>query len=172
MASATLPPSTLVRTTHALTIKVGGEAIGLINGWNPGQARTVTPIYEVDISNSGNPVECMPGNLTGLTININRYDIYPKRMEQVFGTPDLVMLTRQAQPFDVFEVWTPPSGSEERFIYGGCWFTSLGRQLRSDDTRIVNVNATLIYTSKLKVSGAAGFIVNKIAEQNWNLPGL
>jgi hypothetical protein len=162
-----------------------GKTVGFINGWNPTQSRTVTPIYEVNVDGSGNPVEYMPGNITGLNISISRYDIYKTRMEEVFGTPDLVMLTRQSEPFDVHEVWAVsdpekakyereaieegarigerglatfinPFTKEERFIYSGCWFTSLGRTIRSDDNRIINVNATLVYTKKMKSTGLVG----------------
>jgi len=154
------PPSTLTKTSHALTIKVNGEAIGLINGWNPTQSRTVTGIYEIGTDNSGNPVEYMPGNATGLTISISRYDMYTKRMEEAFGTKDLVMLTRQSEPFDVHEVWKTVDGKDERFIYTGCWFTSLGRTIRSDDNRIINVNATLVYTKKIKATGIVGGVAS------------
>ena len=96
----------------------------------------------------------MPGNITGLTLTVQRYDIYKQRMEEAFGTPDLVMLTRQNQPFDVIESWQMPGlTGKERFLYSGCWFTSLGRNLSSNDARVVNANATLMYTKKLKVSG-------------------
>jgi len=153
-------PSTRVRTSHALTIKVSGITVGLINGWNPTQSRTVTPIYEVGEDDSGNPVENAPGNVTGLTIAVGRFDSYKRRMEEAFGTPDLVMLTRQSQPFDVMEIWASPHFQvDERFIYQKCWFSNLGRTLRSDDNRIVNVNATLVYTKKLKVSGIIGDIL-------------
>jgi len=150
-------PQTTVRTSHALTIKANGITVGLINGWNPTQSRTVTPIFEVDIDTSGAPVEYMPGNVTGLTITVQRYDTYISRMEQAFGTPDLFMLSRQSQPFSVLEAWSNPDPTQqkERFMYAGCWFTSLGRTLRSDGDRLVNVNATLVYTSKLPMSGFA-----------------
>jgi len=180
-------PLTRVRTTHALSIKVGGTTIGLINGWNATQSRTVTPVFEVDTDNSGNPVENCPGNAAGLTISVSRYDAYIRRMEEAFGTPDLTMLTRQNEPFQVIETWALPNvqnysrfinninagsvsretlfekfGSaspftdQERFVYEGCWFTNIGRTLRSDDNRIVNVNATMIYTRKQKVTGLGG----------------
>lgn len=155
-------PNTKVSTTHALTIKVNGHTIGLINGWNPTQSRTVTPIYEVGEDDSGNIKEYMPGNVGGLTISISRFDVYKIRMEEAFGTSDLVMLSRQSEPFDVMEVWKFPTSSgnsEERFIYTGCWFTSLGRTLRSDDSRVVNVAATLVYTKKMKVTGIAAGIL-------------
>ena len=172
-------PSTSIRTSHALTIKVNGVAIGLINGWNPAQGRGATLIFEVDSDGSGNPVEIMPGNVTGNTIQVSRFDTYTARMEQAFGTSDLVMLTRQNMSFDVTEEWiipvpasnwvplptatpevakavsAPPAGNEgkERFMYMGCWFTNLGRIVRADDNRIVNVNATLMYTKKVKMNG-------------------
>ena len=190
-------PATLTRTSHAVTIRANGVTVGLINGWNPTQNRTVTGIYEVGTDGSGNPVEYMPGNATGLQISVSRYDLYALKMEEAFGTPDLTMLTRQSEPFDVLEVWrfpfevdttrgtergraviggiasvlslgilpaiagavdTPTAITKERFVYRGCWFTSLGRALRSDDNRIVNVNATLVYTQKLKVSGLSSGI--------------
>lgn len=173
-------PVTQVRTSHALTIKSNGITVGLINGWNPTQSRTVTPIFEVGRDNSGNPAEYMPGNITGLQVNVSRYDTYISRLESAFGTADLVMLTRQNQPFDVIERWVLPEPtqisinrsliaagnpdvpspfiSEERFLYSGCWFTNLGRTLRSDDNRIVNASATLVYTKKLKVTGLSGAV--------------
>jgi hypothetical protein len=138
-----------------VTIQAQGVTVGLINGWAPTQGRTVTPIFQVMEDNSGNPEELMPGNITGLSITVTRYDIYKTRMEEAFGTVDLVMLTRQNTPFDVIEAWQLPGSKEgkERFLYSGCWFTSLGRTLSSNDARIVNVNATLMYTKKLRVSG-------------------
>jgi len=180
-------PQTIVRTSHALTIKVNNTTIGMINGWSPAQGRTITPIFELGTDKSGNVVENMPGNINGLAINVNRYDTYKRRMEQVFGTSDLIMLTRQSQPFTVMEIWnnvrrvnpltkvpgitenalnilsevvpiiesaSPAEINQERFIYTGCWFSSIGRTLSSDDNRIVNVNATLIYTEKLKLTEA------------------
>jgi len=95
------------------------------------------------------------------------------RLEEAFGTPDLMMLTRQSEPFDVLERWVKPDQNtldlsqgldnqpspfidEERILYRGCWFSSIGRTLRSDDTRVVNVNATLVYTQRIKITGVAG----------------
>lgn len=147
-------PRTQVRTGHSLTIRANGVTVGLINSWAPAQSRTITPIYEVGIDVSGIPVEYMPGNMTGLIISVQRYDTYPIRMEQAFGTPELAMLSRQSEPFSIIESWTiPGSDKKEQFVYDGCWFSSLGRTLRSDDNRIINVNASLVYTKKLKVTG-------------------
>lgn len=167
-------PITRVRTTHALTIKANGVDISLINGWNPKMGLTASHVFEVGTNNSGNPVEIVPGNINGMSVDVSRFDTYKKRMEVAFGTPDLVMLTRQNEPFDVIESWvvpgedisyrsalsgigsTNPFTSTERFIYSKCWFTNLGRTLRSDDNRIVNVSATLMFTKKMRVTGVAG----------------
>jgi len=166
---AGIVPSTAVRTSHALTIQANGVTIGLINSWAPKQSRHATPIYEIDADNSGNIQEIMPGNLSGTTIDVSRYDLYINRMEQAFGVgfADYVQLTSQNQPFDVYEVWkVNPAQDLERFAYQGCWFTSLGRTLRSDDSRVVNVNATLMYTKKVKISGITALI------PQINLPGI
>jgi len=155
---ATLPPpSTLVRTSHSLTIKVpdSGVVVGLINGWNPAITRTITPIYQIAAFHigvqSGNPVEKVPGNVAGMTIAVQRYDIYKQRMEEAFGTVDLTMLSSQLSPFSVEETWLYPDGNTiERIIYGGCWFSNIGRNYRSDGDRIINVNATLEYVKRTK----------------------
>lgn len=142
------PPETLTRTSHSLTIKVNGVTIGLISGWNPQQNRDVNPIYELNVETSGLPLENIPGNVRNLTISINRFDLWVQRIEQAFGTVDLTMLSNQQSPFTVQELWTKPGGGQEVWEYTGCWFTNIGRNLRSDDNRIVNVNASLIYVYK------------------------
>lgn len=147
------PPDTLVRTSHSLTIKVNGTTIGLINGWNPSQNRQITPVYEINSESSGLPLENIPGNVQNLTIAVQRYDIWPVRMEQAFGTIDLTMLSNQQTPFQVQEIWVSPQGALEIWQYEGCWFENTGRAFRSDDTRIVNVNATLRYVYRTKVQG-------------------
>lgn len=146
------PPDTLARTSHSLTIKVNGVTVGMINGWNPQQSRDITPIYELNVETSGLPLENIPGNVRGLTVGINRYDLWASRMEQAMGTVDLTMLSNQKAPFAVVEVWSKPDGTNEAWEYTGCWFNNLGRNLRSDDNRIVNVNASLTYVYRRKLS--------------------
>jgi hypothetical protein len=146
------PPDTIARTSHSLSIVYNSQRIGLINQWSPQQSRDVSPIYELNVETSGLPLENIPGNVKGLQVSVNRYDIWVKRMEEVFGSTDLVMLSFQNAPFSVVEEWTNPNGSIEAYEYSGCWFTSLGRAFRSDDDRKVNVNATLVYVFKRKIS--------------------
>lgn len=153
------PPQTLVRTSHSLTIRANGVAIGLINGWNPTISRTITPIYEINTKTSGDPLEKAPGNVTGQTIAVQRYDLYLVRMELAFGTRDLMMLSLQDAPFDVVERWQYPStpgvgGGVEVIRYSGVWFSNIGRSYRSDGDRIVNVNATLEYVKRELIQAA------------------
>src|SRR3990167_5318872 len=145
------PPDTLVRSSHSLSIVIDSVTIGLINGWNPQQNRQITPVYELDVATSGLPLENVPGNVQNLTISIQRYDIWPTRMEQAFVKVDLYMLSNQQSPFSVQELWTSPSGGVEAWEYNGCWFENIGRTFRSDDTRIVNVNASLRYVYKSRL---------------------
>ena len=142
------PPSTAVRTSHAVTIRVKGVVVGMINQWAPAQSRTITPIYELNAQTSGEPTEKVPGNVTGQTVGIQRYDLYPARMEQVFGYVDLNMLSMQNAGIQVLEKWQYPDGTTETVQYDGCWFSTIGRTYRSDGDRLVNVNATLEYTKR------------------------
>lgn len=148
------PPHTIIRTSHAVQILgPNNQVIGLISGWNTAISRDVNPIYEINIDSSGLPYEQVPGNVKGLTIQVNRYDIWTSRMEEAFGTGDITMLQQQNKPFSVIEKWTYPTGETEMYTYHGCWFTTLGRGLRSEDNRIVQVNASLVYTWKERTQG-------------------
>jgi len=149
------PPETLVRTSHSVSIRVGNVTVGLINGWNPQQNRQISPIYELNSDTSGLPLENVPGNVQNLTIAITRYDIWPKRMEQAFGTVDLTMLSNQQRPFTVQEIWKSPSGATEIWQYEGCWFQNIGRALRSDDQRLVIANASLMYVYRSLIQSIA-----------------
>ena len=144
------PPDTLTKTSHSFSILFNGVRIGLINGWNPVQSRAVAPIYELNVETSGLPYENIPGNMSGLNIQIARYDLWVQRLEQVFarGQSPFDMLSNQKTPFTVVEEWLKPDGSVEAWEYLGCWFTTLGRNISSGDARVVNVNASLIYLYK------------------------
>lgn len=140
-------PNTTVRTSHAVSIRVAGITIGQIQTWNPTQSRPATPTYELNSITSGEVYENVPGNMSGLTVNVTRYDLFNKRMEQAWGPKfSIVMLSDQRNPFSVVEKWINPDGVVFTNIYQGCWFTSLGRTLSATGDRIVNVNASLVYT--------------------------
>jgi len=146
-------PNTATRTDHALSIRVSGKTIGQIQDWNPQQNRTVTHTYELNSATSGEVYENVPGNITGLNITVNRYDLYTSKMEDVWG-PDfsIQMLTDQTNPIQVQEKWLKPNGSPEVYVYSGCWFTSLGRNHSAQGDRITKVNASLMYVKKYRVS--------------------
>ena len=154
-ATTGVPPTTntSTSTSHSLTIVVNGVAVGNIKSWKPGQSRTITPIFELNVATSGAPIDNIPGNLGSLKIQVERYDLYHRRMEQAFSSADLVMLSLQDTFFQVSEQWIFPDNSVTSFLYTGCWFDSLGRQYSSDGDRVVLVNASLTYLSKVKTSG-------------------
>jgi hypothetical protein len=139
-------PKTTVRTSHAVAIRANGVTIGQIQTWNPQQTRGVVPTYELNSATTGEVYENVPGNISGLTIQVSRYDLYKKKMEQAWGTSfNIQMLTDQANPLEISEKWSNPDGSVELYVYTGCWFTNLGRSLTANGDRIVNVSASLMY---------------------------
>lgn len=142
-------PQTTIRSDHAISIRVGGETIGRIQDWTPQQNRTVTPVYELNSDNSGTVIENVPGNIGGLTVTVNRFDLYTARMEQVWGPNfNIQMLTDQTIALEITERWQRPDGSVESWLYRGCWFTSLGRNHSAVGDRITKVNASLMYVTK------------------------
>lgn len=147
------PPITSVRTSHSIAIKTAkGNTIGMIQSWNPVQNRDVTPVYELDPATSGDPRENVPGNVKGLDIRVARYDLYTNKMEQAFGTVELVFLSDQNAPITIVETWTFPDGSVEGWLYSGVYFKSIGKTSAADDNRIVKVDATLTYTRRDKLT--------------------
>jgi len=150
-------PNTTIRTSHAVSIRVGSTTIGQIQTWAPNQSRTITPGYQLastlDGIDSGEVTENVPGNITGLTIQVSRYDLFASKMEQVWGTSDsLWMLTKQSNKIEIEEKWSNPVGGGEKFTYFDCWFSQLGRNLQAQGDRIVMVNATLAYARVRKMS--------------------
>jgi hypothetical protein len=148
---ATNPPNTLVRTSHAVTIRANGITIGLLQTFSPGMNRQITPIYEINADTSGEPIENVPGNLGGLSISVSRYDLYTKRMEEVFGTPNSAMLSDHNNPFQILELYRWPDNTKESYIYTGCWFSNLGRNMSATDGRVIMVNAQIAYVRKQRV---------------------
>jgi hypothetical protein len=144
----TNPPNTLVRTSHALTIRANGITVGVIQSWAPGMNRGITPVYEINVATSGEPIENVPGNVGGLTIQVSRYDLYTKRMEAAFGTPDVEMLGDHNNPFQLLELWRFPDNTQEGRTYDGCWFNNIGRTYSATDARLVMVNAGISYVRR------------------------
>jgi len=149
-------PSTMTRTDHAMVIKAGDDIIGHIQDWTPAQSRTVTPVYELNANTTGAVVENVPGNIGGLTIGVNRFDLFAKRMEDIWGAKNyIIMLTDQKFAITVHETWrtvqdieTGATETTEGWVYDGVWFTSLGRTHSANGDRITKVNAAFAYRLK------------------------
>jgi len=164
---AVAPPNTVAQLSHAMTIRVNGQTVGAINEWNPRMNQTVTELYEFGVVTpgggpagttaqysklSGEPFEKVPGNVSGMQIDVRRYDIYTLQMELAFGTPDLHMLSNQRNAFNVIESWLSANNIRNYFNhYQGCWFSDLGRTISATGDRTINVNATLQYTRRDRV---------------------
>jgi hypothetical protein len=156
MAGIIQPPNTVAQLSHAVTIRANGQTVGAINEWSPRHTRAVTELYELADGTTGGfapgvgvPFEKVPGNISGMTVEVRRYDIYPQQMEQAFTVADLTMLSNQNDPFECRETWTTPNNANGYFNrYQGCWFSDLGRTLSATADRVINVNATLQWTRR------------------------
>ena len=148
--SATNAPFTNTATSHAIAIRVDQETIGMIQSWAPSQSRAVQAVYEINSVTQGDVAENIPGVASGLTIQVSRYDLFSTRMEQAWGEGfDLrEMICNQANPLRIQEKWVRPDGSYSVYIYSGCWFANMGRQMSVQGDRIINVSATLQYERK------------------------
>lgn len=159
------PPNTRTQTSHPLVILANGIPIGAINQWQPEMTLDVNPVFEFGSftgpygGSFGQPYEKVPGNLGGMTIRVQRYDIYSQQMERAFGTASLDMLSNdpgQSETTGLFtlrERWATPRQADRYAIqYEGCWFSNIGRTYSTTDNRIVNVNATIEYTCRTRIA--------------------
>lgn len=147
-------PNTTTATSHAIAIRANGVTIGMIQTWAPSQTRGITAVYELNPATTGEIIENVPGNVGGTTIQVSRYDLFNKRMEEAWGTAFDIqdMLSNQNDPLTIQERWSQPNGTVNVYVYTGCWFSSLGRNFAVQGDRIINVSATLNYVKKRKFS--------------------
>lgn len=138
-------PVTAIKTSHAVSIRINGKTIGRIQTWNPSQTRGVVGAYELNAATSGEVVENVPGNIGGLNIRVDRFELYKEPMMEIWGGVRWEMLTDQTNPLSVNEKWRFPDGTTETKVFVGCWFTSTGYTLSATGDRIVNVNAAMMY---------------------------
>lgn len=151
-------PRTRTRTSHGLTLRVtGGRVIGAVNAVGESQTRAVDEEWEINRSAHGaGPADIIPQNVTTRTLKISRYDLYVQHMEEVFNqTGEMVSLSDQFRPFSLRTIWQSPVGivlgGRRVYEYVGCWFTNLGRNVRSDDNRIINVDADVVYQYRRRI---------------------
>lgn len=149
------PPDTVVKSSHGIQIKVRGTTIGVISNFTPGpETRQMTHVYELNPLSSGHPVDLVPGNLAGFTINVARYDIWNEPFEKIFGGGIEIYeaLGNQYKPFEVYRYWYHPDGYKEILVYRNCYMSSVGRNFQSTGDRIVMVNGTMAFLRKDKIA--------------------
>jgi hypothetical protein len=104
----------------------------------------MTPIYEINQITSGRRVDIVPGNVETLQIDVDRYDLFTKRMHEAFGfAASAINLADHTNPFTVQELWLYPSGLIEGTIYYNCWFGNIGREYTAQGDRVIMARAQL-----------------------------
>lgn len=153
------PPNTVAQLSHAMVIKARGITLGALNEWNPRINRTLTDLYEFGpvtgefAQNPGEPFEVVPGNVSGMQVDVRRWDLYSEQLETVFGTPDITMLSNQFSSFGMREAWTTPATQQNYArLYGGCWFQDIGRSIDAKGDRTINAGGTIRYTRRDKIN--------------------
>ena len=158
---APAPPNTRAQLSHGMVIRSEGEVastIGAINEWNPRINRTITDLYEFGTVTGpfnelgGEPFEAVPGNVSGMQIDMRRWDQYSLQLENAFPTPDITMLSAQLDAFAVREIWrTPQQLNDYAREFLGCWFQDTGRTIDAKGDRTINAGGTIRYTRRDKI---------------------
>lgn len=164
------PPNTRAQLSHAMVIRTTGanaKVIGAINEWNPRINRTLTDLYEFgevsginagQATGPGQPFEIAPGNVSGMQIDVRRWDLYTEQMESAFGTPGAAMeMLGQLDAVAVREAWASNNLPTNYYrAYAGCWFQDVGRTLDAKGDRTVNVSATIRFTKRTRGESTRG----------------
>jgi len=107
----------------------------------------MTPIYELNSATSGRRVDVVPGNVSQLQMDVQRYDLFTRRMHEAFGFPaNAIHLSDHVNPFDVQEIWQLPSGLIIGTVYAGCWFSNIGREFSATGERVILATGTIEIT--------------------------
>lgn len=161
------PPTTKAQLSHAMVLRINGLTLGALNEWNPRINRTLTDLYEFGpvtgpfAANPGEPFEVVPGNISGMQIDIRRWDLYEQQLETAFGPSNIyssayqgvTMLSNQFAAFGCREVWTTPANSNNYVrVYGGCWWQDIGVTLDAKGDRTINAGGTIRYTRRDKLA--------------------
>jgi len=150
-------PRTRTRTSHGLTIKVAGSRlIGAVQSFRHSQTRNVEEVFEIQQNAHGyGPVDLIPQNVTTRSLDINRYDLWVRNIEEAFGVTELISLSDQSRPFTLRTTWQSPTGAvlagRRVYEYQGCYFTNFGRAASVTDTRIIAVDANIVYRNRVRV---------------------
>lgn len=150
-------PNTRVVLSHGLTLRTAdNRRIGAVHEWQDRQSREVNLRFGIYPAARGQPAAIVPGRATGHTLSIARYDLYTKWFEEAFGEVDLTVLEDQRVGLRCREQWRAPisvlSQQARAYEYSPCFFTDKGRKASATDGRIVMVDATLTYLSKVRIA--------------------
>lgn len=153
---------------HGSTIKINNKVVGRIRSFNADGAfqRTITPVYELNKTTWGRPVENIPGQNTGYTLTITRAEVWDAEFERTIFDFVFHDLGDQTFPFTIEEfLW---KGSEIYYIitYSGCWFNTKNIEtFEAGGEGIIVVNAGITYVSR-KYTG--GTIIGSVAPYGAN----
>jgi hypothetical protein len=173
-------PQTTTVTSYALTLhaRVGNRSgpIGAVHEFSHTQALAIDEEFDVDRFGSGRPRALIPQNTNGRTLTLQRYDLYGKMIEQVFGGPTaLVNLNEQFKPiymrlsfktpsttplYDSLKAATQDNADEAArkasaltvYQFCDCYLTNLGRQMSASNNIIVGSNATITWRYVMRVA--------------------
>lgn len=149
------PPITTHKSTHGIQIKVNGVTIGSIQDFTHGPIqRAMTTIYELNPLSSGHPIDVVPGNLSGFTLKVSRYDIYTEPFEKVFGgsTDIYEALGMQNRGIEIYRYWFHPNDYKEILVYRNCWLQQVGRTISLGRERTVLADGSFAYVRHDKIA--------------------
>jgi hypothetical protein len=149
------------KTYHGLAIVVNNITVGRISSYKvPTLARTITPVRELTPTGQaggsfGRVIEMVPGKAEdgSYTLTVARTEVWGNEMELAFGfAATFLDLTDQDRPFILEEQLYKGQTRYQTFRYSGCWFSELGQDdYTADGEAIIKVNATIMFTSRVKL---------------------
>jgi hypothetical protein len=79
----------------------------------------MSPLYEINVLGNGTPSEVCPMIMSGLNIQISKYELVKERTERAFGPNfNMNMLCDQVVPLSIQEIWIKPDSKNTNIIEG------------------------------------------------------
>lgn len=140
--------NTVTRTSHSVTIRSNGRYIGAITSFDMSQTREVNDRFYISPNPSYLPQDIIPANVTSRIIRLNRYELYRRPFEEIFGDFKLENLSNQRNKFSLQEKLVDPTGRTKYYGYIDCFFSKIGYKHEAQGEMVVMYDGEIIFKKR------------------------
>ena len=146
-------PNTNTVVSYAYTVRVAGNTVGTLQGFNPTANRQLDRVREI-MNEEDDTKEIVPGR-SEFSVSIDRLETYDQSMMEALGFDSFTDLSQVTDGFQIVEEIRGPvakGGRRRVIVYEGCWVQNITKTIREGTTTVnetVTIQVTKIIVSPL-----------------------